>query len=470
MKKLLLFTLLILFTSGIYAQCYTDITFGGAHTTAKKSDGTIWGWGAASYGNLTTTNQVEPNPVQLGTATDWNFIKNGAANSFAIKNNGTLWGCGSNQLGSLGVNSNTQNFTTFQQITTATNWIKISPSSFFTLALKADGTIWAWGQNNQYQLGNSPATAQQLSPLQIGTATDWVDIESSAGGDTGFAIKANGTIWGWGANAGYMLYFGSSVTSISTPTQINSSTNWVKMTVGASHILAQKSDGTLWSWGSGNSGALGNGSILSTTTEQQITNDLWLNFAAGTNTSFGIKNDGTLWAWGKNTNGQLGDGTSTNRLVPTQIGTDTNWLQVENRGGLTTMATKTDGTVWYWGRNYYGEFGNGNSYMNIYYNSPQQSTAVCVAALATPSFEKKEVIILSPNPAKDFVTLHYAFSSASNATVVVYDISGRKISEKSLSSLSGEIQLNTSTYAAGLYMVVVKQDGVLLAQKKLVIE
>ena len=467
MKKLLLLVLLISFPNWIYAQCYTNITFGGGHTVAKKADGSLWGWGFGDWGELLTTNQTEPNPIALGTATDWNKVANGVINTFVIKNNGTLWGCGSNQFGSLGVNSNTQTFATFQQITTATNWVKVSAAIYFTLGLKSDGTIWAWGQNDQYQLGNSPATAQQLSPIQVGIATDWVDIATGTN-RTAFAIKSNGTIWGWGANPSSIIISGSSTQTVNTPTQVGTSTNWVKMSVGSAHILAQKSDGTLWSWGGGSGLGLG-GSPSVTNIPQQISTDVWKNFTTGTNTSFAIKSDGTLWAWGLNTNGQLADGTSTDRLVPTQIGTETNWATVQARNYATTMATKTDGTVWYWGRNYYGEFGNGSSYMNVYFNSPQQTTGICITSLDSPVFEKKEALILSPNPAKDFVSVSYDFSSGA-AQLEVYDIAGRIISSEILTSSSGELQFNTSTYAAGLYMVVVKQDGVLLAQKKLVIE
>ena len=467
MKKLLHFILLIFCCNTSIAQCYDILTFGGAHTVAKKADGTLWGWGAASYGNLTTTNLNEPNPIQLGTASDWNKICNGVINTFAIKNNGTLWGCGSNQLGSLGVNSTTQTFATFQQITTEDNWVKVSASLSFTLGLKADGTIWAWGQNNLYQLGNSPATSQQLFPIQVGNGTDWIDIATGTS-DTAFAIKSNGTIWGWGSNPSSIIVVGSSITSVSTPTQIGSSNNWIKMSVGGSHILAQKADGTLWSWGGGN--ALGVGGTPSVTNvPQQISTDFWKSFSAGTGTSFGIKADGTLWAWGANNNGQLADGTTTNRLIPTQIGTETNWATVQARKYSTTMATKTDGSVWYWGLNYYGEFGNGSSYGTTYYTAPQQTPGICVTALASPSFEKKQALVLSPNPAKDIVSVSYDISSGA-AQLEVYDIAGRIISNEILTSSSGALQLNTSTYAAGMYMVVVKQDGVLVAQKKLVVE
>jgi alpha-tubulin suppressor-like RCC1 family protein len=467
MKKFLLFILFYVFTSTTYAQCYDALTFGASHTVGKTSNGALWGWGYGAAGQLLTANETEPTPIQLGTATDWNSIRNGAANTFAIKSNGTLWGCGSNELGSLGINSSTQYLSTFQQITTATNWVKVAPSYFFTIALKADGTIWAWGQNDTYQLGNSPATAQQLSPIQVGTATDWLEIATGTN-RTAFAIKANGTIWGWGFNPSSIIVAGSSTNTVSTPTQVGTATDWIKMSVGGQHILAQKQDGTLWSWGGGDMLGIG-GTPSVTNVPQQITTDVWKYFCAGNSTSFGIKSNGTLWAWGANINGQLGDGTSTNRLVPTQIGTDTNWDTVQARNFSTTMATKTDGTVWYWGTNYYGEFGNGTSYDLNYYNVPTQTTGICVNALATQTFQKDTIFSLYPNPAKDLVTIAYDLA-VEKARVEVYDISGRAINQYLLPSSKGELQLNTIAYQSGVYLVVVKDKNTVLRQQKLVVE
>lgn len=219
----------------------------------------------------------------------------------------------------------------------------------------------------------------------------------------------------------------------------------------------------MWSWGGGNS--LGVGNIPSTTTPQQITTDVWKDFSAGPSVSFAIKNNGTLWAWGNNAFGQLGDGTTTNQLFPIQIGTSTNWETVETNG-YTTIATRSDGTVWAWGSNYYGGFGNG-TYSDS--NIPIQITNICVETLANTTFEKDTVFSLYPNPAKDLVTIAYDLN-IEKATVEVYDISGRSINQYYLPSTNGELQLNTSSYQSGVYIVVVKENNTILQQQKLVVE
>src|SRR5690554_4739537 len=307
MNKILFLIFLSFLSLTALGQCYEALTFSGGHTLGLKPDGSLWGWGPAHSSQLMTNNSIEPLPVQIGTATDWDIIENGLDNTFGIKNNGTLWGVGRNQYGTLGINSPFQTFSTFQQITTANNWVEVSTTDNFVLALKSNGTIWAWGQNDNYQLGNSPASPEQLYPLQVGTDTDWVEI-SAGTHRTAFAIKADGTIWGWGSNPSSIIVSGSSTYSVSTPTQVGTDTNWMIMDVGMAHILAQKTDSTLWSWGNGVPMGVG-GTPPVTNTPHQISTDKWISFSAGTNSSYAVRDDGTLWAWGLNSNGQLGDGT-----------------------------------------------------------------------------------------------------------------------------------------------------------------
>jgi alpha-tubulin suppressor-like RCC1 family protein len=466
MNRIVLSIVFFVYSLLNHAQCFVELSFGSSHTTAKNVDGTLWGWGYGAAGQLLTLNSTEPNPIPIGTDNDWIFFKNGVINTFAIKSDGTLWGCGSNEHGSLGVNSSAPNFTTFQQITTATNWVKVSPSYFYTIALKADGTLWGWGRNDYYQTGSPPATLNRPIPVQIGTDTDWVEIAAGTS-STSFAIKSNGTIWGWGSNTSSIIVSGSGTVTVSSPTQVGTATDWVKMSVGPQHILAQKQDGTLWSWGGGEALGLG-GTPSITNIPQQISTDVWKSFSAGSNTSFGIKSDGTLWAWGRNHNGQLADGTTENRLVPTQIGTATDWDTVQARNFVTTMATKTDGTVWYWGRNYYGEFGNGTSYDLNYYNTPQQTPGICVTPLTAGEFESTATFSMYPNPARDVVWFDYELEES--GVVFVYDLMGRVMHQRSLVANQGSASLDVSTYASGVYWVVVQQGTGNVSRSKLVVE
>jgi len=211
------------------------------------------------------------------------------------------------------------------------------------------------------------------------------------------------------------------------------------------------------------------GTPLITNIPQQISTDIWKSFCAGSNTSFGVKADGTLWTWGINTNGQLGDGTSVDRPVPTQIGTDTNWAIVQARNFYTTMVIKNDGSVWYWGTNYYGEFGNGTSYDNNFYTSPTQTIGICVTPLATNDFNKEKVFSMYPNPAKDVVTFEYALEAA-NAEVELYDVTGRLVHRTVLDAFSGSSSLSVKAYPSGVYMVLVKQGNGTLWSGKLIVE
>lgn len=443
-KKILLLILII--TSQAFSQCFGNLSVGGAHVTTIKPNGTLWGWGYAEYGQLGNTSWNEPLPIQLGTATDWETVVSGAANTFVIKNNGTLWGSGDNLYGGLGIGSTAINSSSFQQIGTASNWSKIATAHFFTIALKTDGTIWGWGLNDYFQVIGG-TVANQLVPIQIGTATDWVDIETTSS-RTSFAIKSNGTLWAWGANAGHMLG-PSSISSLSTPTQLNTATDWAKLAAGAAHILTLKTNGTLWVWGDNTYGQLGNNTTNTSVTPVQIGTDTWVHISAGTHTSSGIKSDGTLWSWGLNDNGQLGHGTTTNISIPTQIGTATNWVTVDTNQYNFTVATKTDGSVWAWGDNYFGEFGNGTT---VGSTVPVLISSICV--LDTPDIAAPKQITLYPNPTKDLVTIEVQ----NTGTYELYALNSMLLKKGSLEAGANSIDL--SDIASGCYFIkIIDQNG-----------
>ncbi|MGL2965177.1 T9SS type A sorting domain-containing protein [Flavobacterium sp. XGLA_31] len=185
----------------------------------------------------------------------------------------------------------------------------------------------------------------------------WQSI--SAGYNHSLAVKEDGTLWAWGSNGTGKL--GDNTTVDKTiPTQIGSDTNWLKVYATFSSSYALKTDGTLWAWGFNFNGELGLGTtaVSSLVPVQVAPGSTWQSISSSVDFCLAIKTDGTLWSWGRNNYGQLGDNSTTNRISPTQIGTDTNW-QFVSAGHSYGLAIKSDGTLWGWGRNALGWLGDG---------------------------------------------------------------------------------------------------------------
>jgi alpha-tubulin suppressor-like RCC1 family protein len=156
----------------------------------------------------------------------------------------TLWAWGDNDKGTLGDGTTTNRRTPTQEATGAANWSAVAAGGYHTVALKSNGTLWAWGWNYYGQLGDGTSNRTTITPIQIGSDTNWSAI---AAGDTHtIALKSDGTLWAWGWN--YYGQLGDGSTGINTaPIQESSgSTNWSAIAAGYDHTVALKSDGTLW--------------------------------------------------------------------------------------------------------------------------------------------------------------------------------------------------------------------------------
>jgi alpha-tubulin suppressor-like RCC1 family protein len=166
-------------------------------------------------------------------------------------------------------------------------------------------------------------------------------------------------LWAWGYNVNYQLGDGTTASKSSPVLVLSGGTNWTQVKSGYTHSAAIKTDGTLWTWGYDDYGQLGvNASAITRSTPVQTVaaGTTWKQVDCSWTTTTAIKTDGTLWLWGRNNYGQLGDGTTTNRSSPVQI-TGTTWKFV-SVGQYNGAAIKTDGTLWSWGYNYYGLLGD----------------------------------------------------------------------------------------------------------------
>lgn len=299
-----------------------------------KSDGSLWGWGANSLGQLGIGNYNSSitTPTQIGDDEDWKYISNSANHSVGIKNDGTLWSWGSNSNGQLGLDNIGLASTSIpSKVGTDADWIQVGCGASHTLALKGDGTLWTWGSNLEKQLGiGNVSIASTYKPIQIGVESNWKLIR--CGGYNSFAIKTNGTLWSWGANTSGQLGLNQSNTGFTTsiPTQVGLDSNWSSINCSLTHIVAIKQDASLWAWGSNSNSQLGllNDITLRTspTKTGNNTND-WKRVDCGSNFTIAIKTNGTLWACGSNSSTQLGVSGLTTSIL-TQISSKTNWKNI----------------------------------------------------------------------------------------------------------------------------------------------
>lgn len=306
--------------------------------------------------------------------------------SFAVTNDGSLWSWGMNKIGQLGAGDTTNSVTPLK---IGSGFATVSAGYGHSLALKTGGTLWAWGDNSFGQLGDG-STVSETTPVQIGTATY---TAVSAGLNFSLAIKSDGTLWAWGDNTfgelGDGCYYdltkspkqlvcGSRTTlNSNVPEAIDSGSTYTAIAAGYLYSLGIKSDGTLWGWGSNAHGNLGTGESKNTYVVPTKIGDGFSvdphalsasKFSVLGNTtvyyhSLALKSDGGIWAWGDNTFGQLGDGSRTTATTPERILADSSnvYTAVSAGDGDHSLAVQSNGTLWAWGSNSCGQLGDGTT-------------------------------------------------------------------------------------------------------------
>jgi alpha-tubulin suppressor-like RCC1 family protein len=362
-----------LVTKDYLLSVYGSVLESASATGLTVSPG-LWLWGLGYSGQLGKGTSVYTNPTPAQTSaggTNWKQVSCGGYHTAAIKTNGELWTWGSGADGKLGLGNGYTRYTP-AQVGTATNWKQVSCGSYHTLAIKTDGTLWAWGNGSNGMLGLN-STTNRFAPVQVGTATNWKQV--TGGSSESAAIKTDGTLWTWGYNYYGQLGIGALGDKLTPVTTFLGGTNWKHVDAGVAHMVAVKTDGTLWTWGYNPNGALGinNTTIKNTPVTTFLGGTDWKEGSAGLYGTAGIKTDGTLWLWGSNSQGQLGISNTTQKNTPvtTFLGGN-NWKQV-SLGSVTTMALKVDGTLWTWGFNGYGRLG-----ANINSNGGNRLTPVTV--------------------------------------------------------------------------------------------
>lgn len=348
----------------------------------------LWVWGVNTYGQLGNgTHTSYSSPVQLTGSwvqvnsawTDDTTSATAVAFSVGIKADGTLWAWGDNVWGELGQNTHTGLFSSPVQI--AGSWIQATCggqgwNNPFGLAIRSDRTLWAWGDGSAGTLGQNSTTSYS-SPVQVLGGKSWAMISGGYGQWMG--IQINGTLWACGAQGAGELGLGTASTQYNSPTQVGGS--WVQAVVMCDTSAGGcaggiKADGSLWTWGGNSNGDLGVGNTTSYSSPVLVSSASWLQLSMSSGSAWGshgmaIRVDGTLWGWGTNFGGQLGIGDTTNRSSPVQVpGSWRSVFAMQTGSSGCTLAIRSDGTLWAWGDNSTGLYGIGNS--TGFYSSPVQ--------------------------------------------------------------------------------------------------
>ena len=297
--------------------------------------------------------------------TGFDFVVHGlgrlatSTHSVYVKDDGTVLAWGNNNNGQLGDGSVVSKKTPVF-ITGLTGMTSVAVGSGHSVALKNDGTVWAWGNNDNGQLGDG-TLASRNTPAKLSGLAGMVAVAAGAGHTV--VLKNDGTVWAWGSNSNGQLGDGSTTARYS-PVQVVGLSSVTALAAGESHTVALKNDGTVWAWGNNSNGQLGDGSTVTRQLPVQVsglsgtTSGVVVAVAAGYDHTVALKNDGTVWTWGNNSNGQLGNGNITPNDIPVQV-SSLSLVKAIAAGFGHTLALQSDGTVWTWGNNSKGQLGNG---------------------------------------------------------------------------------------------------------------
>ena len=285
-------------------------------------------------------------------------IAAGGWHSLVVCSDGTVKTFGENDTGQLGDGGNTDQSSPISP--GLSDCIAVSGGGdqleAHSMALKSDGTVWSWGSNLYGGLGNGGTTSNS-TPAQVSSLSGITAI--SAGGWHSTALRNDGTVWTWGWNADGQLGDGST-TDRTVPFQVGGLSGVTSVKAGTYHVLALRNDGTVWAWGDNEYGQIGIGTtVTDQTTPIQVSGlSGVIKIATGRFFSLALKSDGTVWTWGQNLYGQLGNGTTTDSPVPVQVSGLSNVIDV-TCGAFECHIIKADETAWAWGRNTYGNLGDG---------------------------------------------------------------------------------------------------------------
>jgi alpha-tubulin suppressor-like RCC1 family protein len=353
--------------------CVAYVVGGDNHTCGRYTDGALYCWGDNRFGQLgtgDTLHRASPVRVDFGglevvkiflPAGDGDITADFASFSCAVTSDNDLWCWGDNRYGQLATGDVEPRFSPTRVAAFDKSIVKATNGAGYTCATTTAGEVFCWGRGGQGQLGTSTAAIQRdpgKADLPISANIDRI----ASGAAHTCARSTDATLWCWGSNEFGQLGFDAD-SHRTRPTKVDALPGPVgRVAGGASHTCAFIGDGEPWCWGDNRFGQLGTGDTRSRRTPERVdASELGLvtQVYGGGRHSCALSVNGSLWCWGANQDGQLGTGDNEPRLRPVQVAPDlfgTN-VAAAYAGGAHTCAVLTDGSVWCWGSNRYGQLG-----------------------------------------------------------------------------------------------------------------
>jgi alpha-tubulin suppressor-like RCC1 family protein len=347
-----------------------SVSAGSSHSAVvKTTDNSVWTWGLNTNGRLGdggTTQHTQP--IQLTSLTGVTMVAAGGSHTLVLKSDGTVSAFGSNANGQLGFgNTAMQSTTPVDVVGISGTVVGIAAGGSHSLAWTSDGKLYAWGANNNGQLGLGDTTdRRQAVQVAVGGTPSKLVTSASAGQAHSLAVTSDAMAYAWGYGQFGRLGNGDTgqqnapVAVLDAPGSPH--TGFIAVAAGATHSLGLQADHTVWAWGSNTKGQLGDGSTTQHLYPVQTLGPAGATaISAGANHSLALQSDGTIFAWGDNASGQLGDGgiesnTSLPQIVPS-IASAVSVIAASNH----SLAVTVDGVVWSWGSNSNGQLGDGTT-------------------------------------------------------------------------------------------------------------
>lgn len=338
---------------------------GDDHLLFLREDGSLWGAGADGYGQLGTLDAERPLrgnvsalPRNIGPEA-WARVSAGVHYSLGVRADSSLWVFGRNGSAQLGVE---RSESVSAPVPMDGRWLEAAAGDAVSLGVAADGTLHMWGEWKKMLSNAGRSGGRKGRPRQV-AAGAWKSVDM--GSDHALALRADGTLWAMGddgegqtgceASAAHrtLCAVGGAVGGAGGAggavgrEGAGGKEKWADMAAGERFSLGIREDGTLWSWGGNAMGQLGRGTFSEREGPGQVGSERWIAVSAGAHHVLGIRADGTLWAWGAGGNGALGIGATGNQAAPIQVGYD-KWISV-SAGKRFSAALRADGEFLIWG-------------------------------------------------------------------------------------------------------------------------